>query len=367
MIPADLSIVDGDGHVFEDYDALRSRMPAIFQAELARKRSIFPDLGHLHVQTGVTPPTAFNAVGPAGWKAFTEDLGIGAAVLFPSHGLGFSAITNIQWARAAARAYNDWLYDTYLCADSRFRGMALVPTQDPVAAAAELRRCVTELGMCGAVLPTSGVQPHFGRKEYWPLYEAANELGCAIAFHGGAHESLGLESMEVFSAVHALGHPFGVLINLAGLTFNGVFDRFPNVRFAFLEAGVAWLLMALERFESSHRAFIPYDPDGELLQLKSGQNVADYLLGLLRSRRIMVGIEGDEPQVPYAVKLIGSQSFVFSSDFPHEVNTDICRHEIEELLESTELTHDDKVAILQTNAEHLYGLTPRGAVAAAGR
>jgi predicted TIM-barrel fold metal-dependent hydrolase len=365
MTPADLSIVDGDGHVFEDYDGLRKRMPAIFQNELARKRSIFPDLGHLHVQTGVTPPTAFNAVGPDGWRKFATDLSIKAAVLFPSFGLGFSAITNIQWARAAARAYNDWLYDTYVAGDPHFRGMALVPTQDPQAAAAELRRCVGELGFCGAVLPTSGIQPHFGRKEYWPLYEAANELGCAIAFHGGAHESLGLESMETFAAVHALGHPFGILVNFAGLTFNGVFDRFPNIRFAFLEAGVAWLMMALERFESSHRAFIPYDPDGELLKLPARKNVAEYLIELMRARRVFVGVEGDEPQIPYAIRTVGREAFVFSSDFPHEVNTDICRHEIEEILENDELNDDDKRAILQENAEWLYGLNKMNAAKAA--
>lgn len=356
MTWATLPIVDADGHVFEEYDGLRRRMPAIFQPELVRKRSIFPDLGHLHVQTGVTPPTAFNAVGPDGWKQFAQDLGLEAAVLFPSFGLGFTAITNVQWARAAARAYNDWLADTYLAVEPRFRGMALVPTQDPQAAAAELRRCVGELGFCGAVLPTSGFQPHFGRKEYWPLYEAANELGCAVAFHGGAHDALGLESQETFAAIHALGHPFGILANFAGLTFNGVFDRFPNVRFAFLEAGVAWLMTALERFESSHRAFIPYDPDGELLQLPSNTNVAEYLIGLMRSHRVFIGVEGDEALIPFAVKTIGSQPFVFSSDFPHEVNTDICRHEVEELLESGELTDADKRAILRENAESLYGL-----------
>jgi uncharacterized protein len=352
----DRAVIDADGHVFEDYPALVRFMPEIFQRELARRRSIFPDLGHVHVQTGVSPPHSFNAVGPDGWLAFARDLNLAAAVLYPTFGLGFSAIANVQWARAAAHAYNDWLAETYLARDPLFRGMALIPTQDPAAAVLELRRAVGDLGMCGAVLPTSGFQAHFGRKEYWPIYREANELGCTIAFHGGAHDALGLDSMEVFAAVHALGHPFGILVNLAGLTFNGVFDRFPNVRFAFLEAGVAWLLTALERFAGSHAAFVPYDPDGELLQLATGETVADHLLRLLRERRIVVGVEGDEPLLPQAVQIAGAQAFMFSSDFPHEVNTEICRHEIEELRENHAIAPADAAAILATNAERAYGL-----------
>ena len=56
------------------------------------------------------------------------------------------------------------------------------------------------------------------------------------------------------------------------------------------------------------------------------------------------------------MKELGAQAFVYSSDFPHEVNSELCKREIEELWQSDELTQADKEAILFGNAERFYGL-----------
>ena len=40
-----------------------------------------------------------------------------------------------------AAAYNDWIEDRWLGADPRYRGTIAVASQDPQAAAAEVRRC----------------------------------------------------------------------------------------------------------------------------------------------------------------------------------------------------------------------------------
>ena len=48
--------------------------------------------------------------------------------------------------------------------------------------------------------------------------------------------------------------------------------------------------------------------------------------------------------------------YAYSSDYPHEVTNQSCKHDIEELLESEELTQGDKEAILHRNAERFYRL-----------
>jgi hypothetical protein len=48
------------------------------------------------------------------------------------------------------------------------------------------------------------------------------------------------------------------------------------------------------------------------------------------------------------------------SDFPHEVNNEYCKHEIEEIIENEHLTDEDKHAVLHGNAERFYGLKPLG-------
>jgi predicted TIM-barrel fold metal-dependent hydrolase len=59
----------------------------------------------------------------------------------------------------------------------------------------------------------------------------------------------------------------------------------------------------------------------------------------------------------YAVKVVGSEPFIYSSDFPHEVTAEMCKEEISEVVESDALTTADKEAILHKNSVRLYKLS----------
>jgi predicted TIM-barrel fold metal-dependent hydrolase len=60
--------------------------------------------------------------------------------------------------------------------------------------------------------------------------------------------------------------------------------------------------------------------------------------------------------MPFAIKIVGNKPFFYSSDFPHEVTNESCKHDIAELMESGEITEDDKAALLHRNAERFYKL-----------
>jgi uncharacterized protein len=361
-----IRVIDSDGHVMENAEGIAAHLPSPYrEAGPFSWFDLIAPIDHLHVLRGQMPPGAFRQdVGPADWLTFLDDVGIERTVLYPSKFLAYGKITDLDAAIAVTRAYNDWLHATYLRANDRFHGMALIPLQDPPAAAAELRRAVTELGMRGAMLPATGLSENLGAKAYWPVYAEADRLGCCLAVHGGCHDGLGMDNLNVFPAVHALGHPFGVTIGFSALIANGVFDRFPNTRFAFLEGGVAWLLLAIERLSGSWRAFRPYNPRQELLTLPDDRSVGDYILRLIEAGRLFVGCEGDEPALPYTVRVAGSQCLLYSSDFPHEVNLATCKEELEELQETPELTPADVAAILHGNAERFYGFPARVSAAA---
>ncbi|MCH8054927.1 MAG: amidohydrolase family protein [Deltaproteobacteria bacterium] len=350
-----MRIIDGDGHVFEDNEAMAKFLPSPYN-EGRTPDQLFPPLDHLHAFIGQTPPGSFRRVGLDGWLEFLEDVGIQTAVLYTTGGLSYGKIFHLDWAIALTRAYNDWLHEAYLTKSPRFKGMALIPMQEPEAAVVELRRAVEELGFCGAMLPSTGLKDHLGAKDYWPVYREADRLGCAIGIHGGAHSGLGFDHMNVYTPVGAMGHPIGLLINFSGIVFNGILDRFPNAKFGFMEGGVAWLLMALERFDRAHETHIQYNPRGELSP-KADEKVSDYIRKHVKEGRLFIGCEGDEPALAYATSQVGSGAFIYSSDFPHEVNNAMCKKEIEELLETDELTDADKENILHANAERFYGLT----------
>jgi len=356
------TVVDGDGHIMEDHAAIARYIPKPFDT-MYRRGNVFPPLDTLHIATGQSPPAWWRSgdaearqVGPRDWVDFLQDLELKATVLYPTAGLAYGRIVNRDWALGVTRAYNDWLYHTYLQNDSRFQGMALIPLQEPAAAIEELRYAVNDLGMCGAMLPSTGLSEPLGAKQFWPVYAEAERLGCALAIHGGCHGDIGLDHLNVHAGVHALGHPFGILVSFASIVFNGVLDRYPSVRIGFLEAGAAWLLMAMERFHSSYSTHIADDPRHELLQLGVREKVSDYIARHIADGRIYVGVEGDEQFLAPAIQAVGNSPFFYSSDFPHEVNNDTCKEEIEELLENEALSSADKEAILLKNAERFYRL-----------
>ena len=118
-------IIDGDGHVVEDIASIVKYMPEEYVGRSfseARGKNPFPPIDHLHTANRhFTPKGAFANVGREGWELFLEDVGIGTTVLYTSAGLAFGKIVSRDWAIELARAYNNWMHDTYLSKSPRFK------------------------------------------------------------------------------------------------------------------------------------------------------------------------------------------------------------------------------------------------------
>jgi uncharacterized protein len=360
-----LKIIDGDGHVFEDNQAIARHFPySVETGRITFRNGLFPANSHMQYSLTRTPPGAFGAgadgqfhnPGPEGWLQFLDQTGFEYTVLFPTHGQRIGRIVDRDYAFGAARAYNDWLAEAYLQRDPRFKGIALIPMHDAEAAVEELNRAYTKLGFSGVLFPATAVQLNLGAKPYWPVYDEAARLGCPVVVHGGGHWDLGMDSMNISTGSNAIGHPMSLAIALTEMLLNNLFERYKGLRVAYLEGGPLWFLMAIARLTRSFEAGVPINPRGELLQLSQGQTVADYVRKLVQDGRVVVGIEGGESDLPYAIKVAGEGAFIFSSDFPHEVNTHTVQKEIRELRENEEISASAKQAILYGNAARFYGL-----------
>ena len=167
----------------------------------ARGKNPFPPIDHLHsANRHITPQGAFANVGREGWELFLEDVGIGTTVLYTSAGLAFGKIVSRDWAIELARAYNNWMHDTYLSKSPRFKAMGLIPLQEPAEAVIELRRIVRDLAFPARCChPWASTCRTWGRKSIGRSMAKRERLGCAVAIHGGAHENLLMDDMSPYA------------------------------------------------------------------------------------------------------------------------------------------------------------------------
>jgi len=351
-----MQIIDADGHINDHAcgEEIAKYMPPGNQMV-----NLFPEFDHLHFRYLKQNRRATGNPSPDDWNQFLDKTGITWTVLYPTAGLAAGRIMAPDWAVMACRAYNTWLYETFLNKNSRLKGVALIPFQDVDKAIIELRRAVKELGMLGGMLPSNGeaIQGHLGNKIYWPLYEEAERLGCALAVHVGCLHNMGLDAFSTYYPAHALGHPFSLMIQASAMLAHHVFDRFPKLRVAFLEGGATWVPFMMDRLDRSyHGGHVQLKLDGDLIGgPKQGEKASDYFKTQLRAGRIFVGFDCDDDGLGTAVAKGGRQSFLFGSDFPHEVfDAAKCRHEIDELLQREDLTQGDKEAVLGQNALRFY-------------
>ena len=332
--------VDADGHVLEDLQDLASFVDKSWSS--SGGASLIPSLDTFHTPSDGAPrtPGTFVPAPAERWLEFLDRTNTDYSVLYPTTGLAYGRVAYPEWALIYARAYNDWLHERFIKVSPRLKAVALIPLQDVPSAVRELRRAVTELGMVGAMLPSNGLHRHLGSKEFWPIYEEAARLDCALAVHGGSYADLGFNTFSVFPATRALGMPFPLAIAFTGMAVEGVLDEFPSLRIGFMEGGTAWIPLVIDRLARE----LEYGG----LHLK--RDPADYF----RDGRLFVGCEGNEKALAYAIERVGPGPFMFASDFPHEISMDNCMEEIDEILEREDLNDEHKQAILGDNARRLY-------------
>jgi predicted TIM-barrel fold metal-dependent hydrolase len=293
--------------------------------------------------------------------------------------LAIQAWPDLDYAERSCRAFNDWLADHCAQAPGRIYGVAVLPQQDIDAAAAELRRVARLPGIVGGFLrpnPTADWKP-FSDNVYDPIWQAAADSNLALGFHpyldamlpgaaqglrigmlgmrtplrqhmpdevGGAIPGLG-SGIDNMAFAQAIANPVDMMTALTFLTMGGVCERFPDVRFVFLEANGGWIVPWLERLDHHAHEF-PWDMPGLTM------TPSEYF-----RRQCWISFDPDEAALPLAATspLCGADRIVWASDFPHP---DAKYPGVTEtLMEATSnLSDDARRRIAGENALRLYGL-----------
>jgi hypothetical protein len=147
----------------------------------------------------------------------------------------------------------------------------------------------------------------------------------------------------------ALEHPVAQMIQLTSMVMEGVFERFPRLRVAYLEAGAGWVPYMMDRLDRSYEVWAgaEYREFSEWLKKKPSEYIA--------SGQVYFSCEGGEQSLGATVDRLGHRTLLFASDFPHETNLQRARREIDELLERDDLSGEAKQGIFRDNIQSFYG------------
>ena len=85
-----------------------------------------------------------------------------------------------------ARLVNDRLVEAIRANPDRLAGLATVAPQDPAAAAQEIERAVSGLGLHGVLINSHTNSEHLDNPKCWPIFEAAQARGAGAGMGAGA-------------------------------------------------------------------------------------------------------------------------------------------------------------------------------------
>ncbi|MEM7034450.1 MAG: amidohydrolase family protein [Chloroflexota bacterium] len=236
------------------------------------------------------------------------------AILTGEEAIEVSTLANPHFATALARAYNDWLIDYWLPKDTRLWGSLVVAPQDPQGAAAEIRR-IGDNPRIVQVLMSSGSSRPYGDQFYHPIWEAAAEFDLPVAVHLGGHGGLnhspiGCGAPTYFWEAHALLCQNG-MTHVGSTIANGIFEKWPNMKFVIIECGVAWVPSVLWRLDADYKALRRETP--WLKRLPS-----EYARDHIRfSTQPLENPTNKEALWATLEAMDGKNTLMFASDYPH--------------------------------------------------
>jgi len=374
--------IDGDSHFFPPVDftdvsdtlgmsenavEMLLRDSAVFVDRGARRGGFKSSAAGKRVSAvNPTAPTTGAGSGPLGHGIAEQrvkllpDTGFDMQVLIPDEAYltAFGSPASREWdpglRLALSMSYNNAAAAAQTEYPDKLIGAGIVPwgTESVQACTIEAERAVKKLGLKAITVNSNWNGKNWDSIELYPFWEKMNELDVPMYVHGVPFQcqindhiptnwTIGWERMRRLHISNYLGFAMESMIAMASLTLGGLLKEFPNLKFAFFEAGASWLPWTMYTLDRVYEI----EPQCARCEIPPSEHILQSCL---------VAAEPDETPIIGAIQSIGSKNFIIGSDYPHPPST--FPNTAAGLSEMAGLSEEAKSDILGGNLMRLFGL-----------
>lgn len=223
----------------------------------------------------------------------------------------------------------------------RFITLGTVPMQDAGLAIKEMTRCVKELGMPGLEIGSNINDINLDSEEFFPFYEAAEDLGACLLVH--PWQMMGRDLMRKYWLPWLVGMPAETSRAICSMIFGGVFDRFPRLRVLFAHGGGSFP-------HTLGRITHGYNCRPDLVNLNNVRSPDTYA-----GHFWVDGITHDPDALRYTLDVIGSRRIAYGTDYPFPLGDLEHGKFIEEMNDLDRETRDN---LFVNSAAEFLGIKP---------
>jgi predicted TIM-barrel fold metal-dependent hydrolase len=340
------TVFDADSHVMEtrewldpfmDAD-LKSKVRPLYGREPGRIDKIL-DQAKARKGDAAAEAAAFEnpIAGPKGWIAagafdpaertrVLDMFGFSGQLVF-----GTSALSPVLAAKdegiryAGMRAYNDAMA-AFCNTDKRLMGVAFVALDNPTRALEEVNAAIKAGNRAISVSAGPAGEMSPGHPDLYPVWARLEETGIPFMLHIGVGTktqpmAFRNNGRERAPDLHGGGEnlrfadyimlSFAPQVWLTAMVYDGIFERFPNLRGGIIESGAGWAPEFLRELDLGLKSFGRTDPYLKAMQMKPSEQI--------RRAVKFTPFPGED-----AGRMIadgGADLFMFSSDYPHPEGT----------------------------------------------
>lgn len=220
----------------------------------------------------------------------------------------------------------------------RFAALATLPLNDPAASVTELDRAFNELGFKGVMVHSNVNGTALSDKQFWPLYEKADELHAVFYIHPSF--PVGVEAMTDYWLMPLVGFTFDTTLAAAKLVFSGVVEKFPGITWVLGHLGGAIPFLA-ERLDRGYHAF---NECRENISRPPSEYLKEFYYDT---------VNFDIRALQLAIGFAGADHLVAGSDYPHQIGS---LRKMKDSIGQLQISPAEKAGIYGDNAARLLGL-----------